>query len=137
MWKHGSGRREENRAFLLYDAECGPCTRFMKAVKRLDLGARIVPIPLQNPLSFELVKSRMTRHEMMRSFHLVSPSSSINEENQVFSAGDGLIHLIPYLPLGNLIFRPVKHARKLRKLIRWTYDQCTRLRWSSRTCATR
>jgi predicted DCC family thiol-disulfide oxidoreductase YuxK len=125
-------------AYLLYDADCGPCTRFKKLVKDLDLMHKIKPVPLQRRLAYQLVQTRMTREDMMRSMHIVylDPRSvGYKDESRIFTGGDALMELIRLLPVGTLLYRPMKRHWFLRKFVRRTYTFMTKLRKQSKSCA--
>lgn len=92
-------------AYLLYDAVCGPCTRFKNIIVRLDIIHKLMPIPLESNLAFELVRSEETREEMMQAFHIVYNARSLiaasEQQDRIFRGGDALIQLIRLLPLGS------------------------------------
>lgn len=129
---------QRGAAYLLYDADCGPCTRFKNIIVRLDPKHRLIPIPLQSGTAYELVRSEMTRAEMMRAVHIVySTSRSIEptgERGRVFNAGDALIQLIRLLPLGSYAYWVAVHFRPFRTLIRWLYYRVAELRAISLSC---
>ncbi|MBI2649003.1 MAG: DUF393 domain-containing protein [Thaumarchaeota archaeon] len=135
-----SDHRDEQRgvAYLLYDANCGPCARFRNVVVRLDVKHRLIPIPLQSGTAYELVRSQMTRARMMRAFHIVySTSRSIEptgERDRIFDAGDALIQLIRLLPLGSYTYWVAVHFRPFRTFIRWLYSRMAELRTISVSC---
>ena len=126
--------RNEPSTFLLYDSDCGPCTKFMHVVKRLDVKDKLDPVDLNSSFAAELVKNRLTRDELVSSFHLVIRQEP-QEDAQVFSAGSGLIQLLRYLPCGNLSFPLVRRFRPTRSCVRWIYKQATRLRERSDACS--
>ncbi len=132
--------RDEQRAvaYLLYDADCGPCMRFRNVVVRLDVKHRLIPIPLQSASAYGLVRSQMTRAEMMQAFHIVYGRSSSVEpaggRDRIFDAGDALIQLIRLLPLGSYTYWVVAHFRPFRTLIRWLYSRMAELRTISVSC---
>ena len=128
----GANRAVRQESFLLYDADCGPCTRFMKAVKRADLRHKIIPVPLQSGFATSLVSRKLSRTRLKASFHLVEVS---DENTEIFSAGDGLIQLISYMPFGFILSKPVARFKKARNAVRWFYLQATRFRSASKSCA--
>jgi predicted DCC family thiol-disulfide oxidoreductase YuxK len=125
-------------AFLLYDDECGPCTRFKNVVVRLDIKHKLIPIPLESNLAYELVRSEETREEMMQAFHIVySTASQIvdgEQQDRIFRAGDALIQLIRLLPLGSIAYWVIARFSPLRKLIQWLYPYMAKLRAISVSC---
>ena len=120
--------------YLLYDSDCGPCTKFMRLVGQLDVHRRIVPVSLGDPQAAKLAGPEMSRRRLQSSFHLVEIS---NGKKQVFSAGDGAIRLTKYLPLGSLSYWIVDRMKFLRNFIRRAYFQTTRIRASSASCDTK
>ncbi len=131
--------RHEQRgvAYLLYDADCGPCTRFRNAIVRLDVWHKLIPVPLQSPTAFDLVRSQMTKAEMMQAFHIVYSKTSLaptGERERIFNAADAMVQLIRLLPLGSYAYWVVAHFNPLRILIRWLYSHMTELRTISVSC---
>lgn len=129
---------QQGAAYLLYDATCGPCTRFRNVVVRLDVRHKLIPIPLQSAHAYNLVRSQMTRAAMMQAFHIVYRRSSSVEpavqRDRIFDAGDALIQLIRLLPLGSHTYWVVAHFRPFRTLIRWLYFRMAELRTISVLC---
>jgi predicted DCC family thiol-disulfide oxidoreductase YuxK len=117
---------DEKFAYLLYDSECKICSRFMSVVRRLDLNRKITPVPLRDQLSINLVRGKLSKEEMLHSFHMVRVMNS--GENQVFSAGDGLVELLEYMPFCSGFKSLANRVKTLRALVRWSYIQATRLR---------
>ena len=115
---------QTKNAYLLYDADCGPCTFFMNIVMRF--ARRIVAVSLASQLSLDLVQGILSKQELFRSFHVVEGTSG---NIQVYSAGDGLIHLLEYFPLGRKI-APIMERRSLGNFANRIYLQATRLRSS-------
>jgi predicted DCC family thiol-disulfide oxidoreductase YuxK len=78
---------------LIYDSDCGPCTRFKRAVAFLDTRNRISFIGLDAADSSGLLAPipQARRH---RSFHLISPSG------RVWSGAEALSPLTSLLPGG-------------------------------------
>ena len=125
-------------AYLLYDADCGPCTRFKNLIIRLDITHKIIPLPLESDLAYALVRSEETREEMMQAFHIVyntsSPIGASQQQNRIFRAGDALIQLIRLLPLGSSAYWVIVHFAPLRRLIQWSYPRLAELRAISVPC---
>src|SRR5687767_1332742 len=78
------------RAWLLYDADCGLCKFVVARVLELDRRRHLRPVALQDPRAAELLPG-LSREERLESFHLVDSSGSVH------SAGDGLAELVPLL----------------------------------------
>ncbi len=140
---HGKQEMNDHRVekpvftYLLYDADCGPCTRFKNLVIRLDIDHKLVPIPMKSEFAYDLVRGRETRAEMMQAFHIVLTDASVAdgaEQNDIFSAGDALIQLTRLLPLGSITYWAIAHFRPLRSFIRWLYPRIAELRNISVSC---
>lgn len=78
------------RAWLLYDADCGLCKFVVARVLELDRARRLRPVALQDPRAAGLLPG-LDAEERLRSFHLVDSSGAVH------SAGDGLAELVPLL----------------------------------------
>ncbi len=105
---------------LVYDAGCGPCTRFRRAVDFLDAHNGLEYSPLidadRNGLLESVSPSR--RH---RSFHLVSPGG------EVLSGANAIPRLIGLLPAGSLVLKLVVSAPLGYKSIAFVYSTFSRL----------
>ncbi len=125
-------------AYLLYDADCGPCTRFKNLIVRLDITHKLMPISLRSSLAYELVRSEETREEMMQAFHIVyntrSPIVASERQDRIFIAGDALVQLIHLLPLGSVAYWVITYFGPLRRLIQWFYPRMAELRAISVSC---
>lgn len=131
-------QKEKVVAFLLYDDECGPCRRFKNVVVRLDIKHRLIPIPLESNLAYELVRSKETREEMMQAFHIVYPTASLivdgEEQERIFRAGDAVIQLIRLLPLGSMAYWVIARFSPFRRFVQWLYPLMAELRAISVSC---
>ncbi len=121
-------------AFLLYDSHCGPCSRFMKAIKKLDRKNEIMPVSLYSRLALDLVGQMLSKREMMSSFHLVVKDAG-SGRTQIFSAGNGVIQLLRYMPGGSVLFPVARKISPVRASVRWLYKQVAKLRLRSVACA--
>ncbi len=123
--------------YLLYDASCGPCTRFKNIIMNLNPRHNVIAVPLQLDFARELVRGRMKEEDMMRSMHLVyfhSTSPLDEKEKRVLSGGDALVELVRLLPSGSILYRLVKRSRFLRKSFGRFYTIMTGLRSKSKSC---
>ncbi len=75
-----------DKAWLLYDADCGLCKFVVARVLELDRARRLRPVALQDEKATKLLPG-MSAEERMRSFHLVDAGGTVH------SAGDGLAEL--------------------------------------------
>ena len=116
----------KKESFLLFDSDCGSCTRFASLVKRYCIGARIVLVPMTDTRSQSLVGGAIPKSMMFRSFHLVQIDDM--GKKRISSAGDGLIRMIEHLPLGRHIAGFMSRARLSRNIVDWTYLQASRIR---------
>jgi predicted DCC family thiol-disulfide oxidoreductase YuxK len=104
-----------DRAWLLYDADCGLCKFVVARVLELDRARRLRPVALQDEKATELLP-RMSPEERMESFHVVGSDGAVH------SAGDGLAALLPplrrYPRLSSRLYRLVADNRdRLGKLL--------------------
>lgn len=113
-------------AYLLYDSECGHCTFFMKIAKCFDFHDRIVPIPLKNDLSLDLVRDKISNEELMSSFHMVEIEKT--GKHNLASGGDGLIELLKFIPITRKIASVAGNSPSFRALTRSLYSALARLR---------
>jgi predicted DCC family thiol-disulfide oxidoreductase YuxK len=84
---------EDERAALLYDAECGFCRWALAKIMAWDRRGAIRPVPLQDPEA-DLLLAGMPQDRRMASWHLVTP------DGRVTSAGGAVPGLMERLPAG-------------------------------------
>jgi predicted DCC family thiol-disulfide oxidoreductase YuxK len=85
------------RGFILvYDANCGPCTRFKQVVQFLD-AHRSLRFESLTQADDEYLLDGVPGHERHGSFHLVSP------RGEVLSGAQAIPTLIAQLPLGRQV----------------------------------
>lgn len=77
---------------MVYDADCGPCTRFKDAISFLDIHNRIDFIPLIEADRIGFL-NQIPRSLRFKSFHLISPAGEIR------SGDNAVIDLIGLLPV--------------------------------------
>jgi predicted DCC family thiol-disulfide oxidoreductase YuxK len=97
------GKRGLRRHLLVYDADCGPCTRFKRSVESLDTFHRFDFMPLvqaDDEGLLDWVPAEL-RH---KSFHLISPAG----EPQ--SGAEAIPTLVSLLPSGTLFSRLIVSA---------------------------
>ena len=90
------------RAWLLYDADCGLCKFVVARVLELDRARRLRPVALQDPRAAGLLPG-LDAEERLRSFHLVDSAGAVH------SAGDGLAELV----------RPLRRFPRLSSWLYW------------------
>ena len=118
--------------YLLYDSDCGPCTRFMRVAKVLDLHGELIPVSIHAKQAQRLVRGNLSPNRLKSSFHIVEIT---NSGSKIYSAGDGLVRLTRYAPGGKITFAAVSRIKFFRQVLRWTYYQGTRLRAASKSCS--
>ncbi|MDG6909429.1 MAG: DUF393 domain-containing protein [Nitrososphaerota archaeon] len=105
---------------LVYDAACGPCTRFKDGVKFLDARRRMDYLGLaEADMTGRLEPVDPVRR--YRSFHLVSP------EGRVWSGADALPQLAALLPGGFPLSRALAMCPPARSLAAFVYGVFSRL----------
>lgn len=105
---------------LAYDASCGPCRRFKRAVSLLDSYGRFVYLPLEEADSEGLLDAVLPSLRY-RSFHLVSPDGA------VLSGSDALPAVVRQLPGGRLASWLMTQAPGGPGAVRFTYRAFSRL----------
>lgn len=91
------------RYVLVYDSDCGSCTRFRRIVGFLDTRGRLDFLPLTDA-DREGVLDSIPRGRRHRSFHLVSPAGRVS------SGAAAVPELIRLLPAGRVISKLLKSA---------------------------
>lgn len=118
--------RTNQKAYLIYDADCGRCLTFMKFAKCFDTNDALMPVPLQNDFSYALVGKRLSPSEMMRTFHLVEKETA--GKLNLSSGGDGLLELLKYFPHMERVAPIAGKSPTLRKFANSFYISLSRLR---------
>jgi predicted DCC family thiol-disulfide oxidoreductase YuxK len=108
------------RYLLAYDADCGPCTRFKRAIGFLDSYQRINPIPLTEADS-EGVLDGVPPSRRHRSFHLVTPGGG------VLSGAAAIPALVGLLPAGRFPARLMASAPGGPRAVKFVYQTFSRL----------
>lgn len=118
-------------AYILYDADCGPCSTFEAIVMRLDVHHNLAAVPLQDRVAHQILKDRMPESEVMKAFHIVQKAP----REEVFSGGDALVQLLRFLPLGLFTHWMVIRFAPLEGLVRGLYATAANHRGNA--CAAR
>ncbi|HWG08842.1 MAG TPA: DUF393 domain-containing protein [Solirubrobacteraceae bacterium] len=114
-------RPRAERAFVLYDGDCGLCTWLLAGLLRLDRAERLHPIALQRPEADELLAD-LAPAERLDSWHLIS------EAGVRFSAGAALVPLLELLPRGHALAAPFARLPGItERCYRWTAQHRTQL----------
>ena len=85
-----------SKYILVYDANCGPCTRFRRIVEILDKYEGIDFISLTNTDQAGLL-DKIPVHQRYKSFHLIFPKGDAK------SGSEALLELIAILPGGKIL----------------------------------
>jgi predicted DCC family thiol-disulfide oxidoreductase YuxK len=109
---------------LVYDADCGPCTRFKDAISILDRHKRIDFFPLIEADRIGFL-NQIPQSIRFKSFHLISPTGKIR------SGENAVIDLIELLPLGHTISKIIVSAPYGIQMIKFIYSKLSRLHDSS------
>jgi predicted DCC family thiol-disulfide oxidoreductase YuxK len=109
---------------LVYDADCGPCTRFKDMISILDRHKRIDYIPLIEADSIGFL-DQIPQSLRFRSFHLISPAGEIR------SGEDAVIDLIELLPAGQTISKIIASFPYGAQIIKFIYLRFSKLHDSS------
>ena len=108
------------RYVLVYDADCGPCTRFRKAVEFLDTKGRMGYMGLAEADRAGVLDS-VSPGRRRRSFHLASPSGT------VWSAADALAPLCALLPGGRPLSAALAMCPPVSSMASFVYGAFSRL----------
>ncbi|MBO0889071.1 DUF393 domain-containing protein [Candidatus Bathyarchaeota archaeon] len=114
------GLRAVRMWLVLYDADCGMCTRFKKTIKLLDGHRNLTFMSIDRAEQIGLLDSLpdSRRHS---SFHLVRP------DKRVESGEKALPDLIRLLPAGRLVFRVILSIPAALKMLNIVYFTASRL----------
>ena len=88
-----TGRKEQRRAAILYDADCGFCRWALGKLLAWDRHRCLRPVALQDPEAHTLLGA-MDPERRMSSWHLVTP------DGRVHSAGEAVAPMLRLLPGG-------------------------------------
>ncbi len=105
---------------LVYDADCGPCTRFKNAIDFLDPSRKITFRSFGEADETGLL-DRIPSDQRRRSFHVVTPDGTI------YSASDGLAKAIELLPAGKVVSKAIESLPAGRESLRFLYNTLSRL----------
>lgn len=105
---------------LVYDKDCGNCSRFKRIVSSLDAHRRLDCLSLVEADDSGLLDSvpRSRRH---RSFHLVYPGG------RVISGSDAVPELFSVLPSGRAVSFLIRQAPGGRRIVNLIYSMVSRL----------
>ena len=108
------------RHTLVYDADCGPCTRFSRIIGFLDTRRTLLFASLVDADSSGMLDTvpAARRH---RSFHLVSP------QGKVESGANALPGLIALLPMGRLPSELIDSSPFIFRSVAFVYSVFSRL----------
>lgn len=105
---------------LVYDSNCGPCTRFRNIVESLDAKGRIDFVGLVQADRGGLLNS-IPVGRRQRSFHLIAPDGT------VASGTVALPPLIGLLPAGRAFERIMKLSSPVKFVVKVVYSTFSRL----------
>jgi predicted DCC family thiol-disulfide oxidoreductase YuxK len=110
-----------SRYILVYDADCGPCTRFSHAVDILDKYEKIDFISLTKADQKGLL-DKIPTSMRYKSFHLIFP-----DREEVKSGSDALIKLVEILPGGRVISPIINYFPGGKQIVHFVYTKFSRL----------
>ena len=105
---------------LVYDAGCGPCTKFKRMIDWLDKYNRLEYVSLADAdeRGFLNPIPEIQRH---RSFHLISPMG------EILSGSAAIPKLLSLLPLGGISVTVIQKVPGGRSLVNFVYSTFSRL----------
>ena len=113
-------KSSSSKYILAYDADCGPCTRFMHVVDLLDKHEKIDFISLTRADQQGLL-DKISAPLRYKSFHLIFPGG------QAKSGSEALLDLIAILPLGRVISLIINYFPGCKQIMRFIYNRFSRL----------
>ena len=113
-------KSSSSKYILAYDADCGPCTKFMHVVDLLDKREKIDFISLTIADQQGLL-DRISAPLRYKSFHLIFP------DGQAKSGSEALLDLIAILPLGRVISLIINYFPGCKQIMRFIYNRFSRL----------
>lgn len=108
------------RALLVYDADCGPCVRFKRAVDFLEPRGLLGFMSIRKARDLGLLND-MPDTRRYSSFHLIKPKQELE------SGAEALPSLIRILPLGWLTSKLLASAPGGPRAMAWVYSTAARL----------
>lgn len=114
---------------LAYDSECGPCTRFRRAVEFLDAGRAMKYVGLEHAEGVGLL-DRVPQDRRRASFHLVAP------DGRAWSGAGALSTLASQLPCGAVASKAIESCPLVSGTLSFAYRALSRLHGSG-SCAAR
>ena len=120
MLGHQMQAKSSLRYILAYDADCGPCTRFMHVVDFLDKYQKIDFIPLITADQQGLLDN-ISAPLRYKSFHLIFPNG------QSKSGYEALLGLIAILPAGSIISPIINYFPGGKLIVKSIYNSLSRL----------
>ena len=113
---------------LIYDADCGPCTRFKRAIDWLDRYDHLCYVSLIGADGRGLLDS-LPLGQRHTSFHLISPDGRIR------SASEAIPGLLALLPLGGIAAYLIRTAPAGMRAVYFIYSIFSRLHNNTGSCA--
>ena len=113
-------KSSSSKYILAYDADCGPCTRFMRVVDILDKYEKIDFISLTLANQQGLLDSISTPLRY-KSFHLIFPNGEAK------SGSEALLELIGILPGGKVISPVINYFPAGKQIVRSIYKRFSKL----------
>lgn len=105
----------------MYDADCGPCTKFAHVVDILDKNEKIEEYISLIKADQEGLLDKIPTFLRYKSFHLLSTNG------QVKSGPEALLELIRILPAGKVIFPIINYFPAGKPIVRFIYDRFSRM----------
>lgn len=109
-----------SKYILVYDADCGPCSRFAHVVNSLDKYEKIDFMSL-TIADQEGLLDRIPVTLRLGSFHLIAPNGKTK------SGSEGLLELIAILPGGKVISPIINYLPAGKMIVRFIYNRFSKL----------
>jgi len=108
------------RDLLVFDADCGPCSRFRRVIDFIDPDRRLDFMPLVEADARGLLDG-VPQGRRHRSFHLISPQGGVT------SGASALPVLLALLPAGRLPSKAIQCSNLMFRSVAFVYSVFSRL----------
>jgi predicted DCC family thiol-disulfide oxidoreductase YuxK len=105
---------------LVYDSDCGPCTRFKNVISWLDKYKHLEYSSLARADELNLLY-QIPKTRRFSSFHLISPQGEIS------SGSFAIPNLIELLPLGRVVTALIRKIPRGQSVVSFIYTTLSRL----------
>ncbi|MBI2077893.1 MAG: DUF393 domain-containing protein [Euryarchaeota archaeon] len=117
----------DTQVAVLYDQDCGVCTRTARAISRLDARRKRLRLVPFDAAQREGLARSLAPEEFLRSFHAVSG-------DRVVSGAEAIPVVLERLPFGSVPARLIRRSGALQRMVARGYGWVSKNRWRFGTC---